>query len=266
MQTSASSADVLLFHCGYCDTELSVPLALQGVAGPCPCCSQQIQAPLLEPRAVFLPPLEDMEENVPSLPAEWGQSSGDRAGALPPSGLLSAPPRETSGDSLLPRQLTEHGSLGFRARLSIPAPDGATSSSLVTTAPDEHRRVAVTRMRDRPVAGFPETRVWKITRTALMVATGGLCAGLAMFLQDRNWVLSLPWRPAPAASVVEVPARDLPIRTKAMDPAEPFSVEDPSELEMVNVRPALPPVQPPRTVPVSASPIAAGRNQLPPVK
>ena len=100
---------------------------------------------------------------------------------------------------------------------------------------------------------------------ALLVTTGGLCAGLGLFLKDRQWVAGLPWKPAPASSVVEIQARNGPVRTKAMDPADPFLLEDPSDLETVAARPALPPVAlpEPRTAPVAAAPLTSGKKPVP---
>lgn len=263
MHTSMRPADVLLFQCGYCHTELSVPLVQQGVVGPCPCCAQQIRAPQTMVQPLFLPPLDGAHEAhtlpVP-LPA-WR----DYQPSVPEEPVIDwSPPRPASrgdsNDGLLPRQLTEHESLGFQAKLSIPQPEEPLDDSWRERHMDERRRISSLKKLDRVTHQFLDSRVWRAARMALMVSTGGLCAGLGIYLQDRNWVLDLPWRPGPAETTVEVPALKSPIRSRAMDPADPFLAEDPSDLETVGRSSALLPLPDPVSLPVSAAPIASGKK------
>lgn len=97
---------------------------------------------------------------------------------------------------------------------------------------------------------------------ALLVSTGGLCAGLVIFLKDRQGVAGLPWQPAPGSWMVELPARDVPLRSKAMAPGDSFPWEDPSGLEPFAHRPALLPMAQPeaRTVPLAVAPVISGKN------
>lgn len=262
MQTTVRPADVLLFQCTHCRTELSVPLALQGVVGPCPCCAQPIQAPMAV-TSLFLPPLDGAHEaNTLPVPApHWMQQFPTPPLASPAPEWSPPPsPRSELEDRLLPRQLTDHESLGFRAKLSIPASDEPLDGSWRERHLDERRRTQSLKKLDRAADQFLDSRFWKVARTGILVATGGLCAGLAIYLQDRNWVLDLPWRPGPAESVVNVPAAPPPARTRAMEPADPFIVEDPSELEAISRRPALLPVPEALSLPVSASPISSAKK------
>lgn len=257
MQTTVRPADVLLFQCTHCRTELSVPMALQGVVGPCPCCAGRIQAPMAAP-ALFLPPLDGAHEaqTAPVPPPHWmppTRSEPAAAESNPPVSL-----RAEAADGLLPRQLTDHESLGFRAKLTIPQSDEPLDDSWRERHLEDRRRNQSAKKLNRVADQLLESRGWKIARTGLMVAMGGLCAGLAIYLQDRNWVLDLPWRPGPAETIVTTPVAEPAARTRALEPADPFIVEDPSELEAVTRRPALLPLPEAQSLPVSAAPIAAG--------
>ena len=258
MQTSARPADVLLFQCGHCHSELSVPLALQGVIGPCPCCTQQIRAPLTMAQPLFLPPLDGAHEalTMPVPPPDWMDyqpSVPERTAAADPN-----MPRSTRGDNdgLLPRQLAEHETLGFHAKLSIPQSGEPLDDSWRERHMEERRRTSSQKKLDRATDQFLDSRAWRVARMALMVTTGGLCAGLAIYLQDRNWVLELPWRPGPMETTVEVPVSKSPVRSRAMDPADPFLAEDPSDFETVGRRPAPMPLPDPISIQVRATPIA----------
>lgn len=257
MQASVRPADVLLFQCDHCWSELSVPLAQQGVVGPCPCCAGRIQAPIA-PTPLFLPPLDGAHEahTAPVLPLHWLHPAHALASAEeenPPSQRLGM------GDLLLPRQLTDHESLGFRAKLSIPQSDEPLDDSWRARHLEDRRRSQSIQKLDQTAEQIFASKTWKVVRTGIIVATGGLCAGLAIYLQDRNWVLDLPWRPGPAETIVTTPVVLPAARTRAIEPADPFIVEDPSELETVS-RPAFLPVPEAHSLPVSAAPIASGKK------
>ena len=219
MQTTMRPADVLLFDCNYCQTELSVPLALQGVVGPCPCCAQQIQAPQAAPLPLplSLPPQDGAHEGLtaPVPLTVWMQRSGAPAATPPASPVALRSPVE---DSLLPRQLADHESLGFQAKLSIPQSEEPLDESWRQRHLEDRRRAESINRLDRAAEQFMDSKAWRVTRAAMLLTTGGLCAGLALYLQDRNWVLELPWRPAAMSRLTELPATPPPVRSRAMEP------------------------------------------------
>lgn len=278
MQISARPADVLLFQCGQCRTELSVPVALQGIEGPCPTCGQRIQAPLcplpVMSRPVHLPPL-DRRHELPSgdtesipLPA-WMEPA-------PPRGSVLIPPREetteilspepelepashrSTAPGLLPRQLSVHSNAGFHARLAIPPSGEAMDDSRRGKPLEEHRRHSPSVKADVKWHRMMETPSYNFARVALLLILGGTCAGLGLYLKDRNWVLSLPWRPSPPETLVDVPQLAAPpVAPRAADSPDPFRVEDPSELEALSRPSVLAPIPDAQSFPVGAAPMAA---------
>ena len=283
MQTTARSADVLLFHCTHCHTELSVPLSLQGVVGPCPCCGEQIQAPIPASRspqpsvanapipapALHLPPLDGTPEayTLPVPLPHW-MNALPSAATVPsvsanPDTVSRPLARHDGADRITPRQLSEHASLGFSARHSIPQSEAPLDDSWREKHLDDRRRNQSLKKLDRATDRFFGSRTWSHARTGLLIATGGICAGLGIYLQDRNWVLELPWRPDPAAAAIRAPITPSAVRSRAL-PSEtdaPFlAAEDPSDLEATPRRASLMPIPDVQTSPVSASPIAAGKK------
>src|SRR6478736_533859 len=103
MPASARSDDVLYFVCGGCGSELSVPVALHGVTGPCPCCARTIRAPELyvppAPMAVSLPPVDRRHEswqNTESIPVpEWMNGEAGSTPLLVPA-LQDSLPQESN--------------------------------------------------------------------------------------------------------------------------------------------------------------------------
>ena len=261
MQNSVRPADVLLFQCNYCQTELSVPFALQGVIGPCPCCVQQIQAPHTAPLPLplSLPPQDGAHEALTApvpLPV-WMERSAAPAGTMPAAPVILRSPLE---DSLLPRQLADHESLGFHAKLNIPQSEEPLDDTWRERHLEDRRRQRSINRLDRTAEQFMNSKAWRVTRAAILLFTGGLCAGLALYLQDRNWVLELPWRPAAVSTVAELSAVQPPVRSRAIQPAEPFFSEDPSDLESPARAAALMPVPEAVSMPVNAAPIASGKK------
>lgn len=275
MQTSARPADVLFFRCGPCGTELSVPLALQGIEGPCPCCGQHIKAPSYQPRpvpqVVHLPPLDRRHETagvpVESAPAlDWGDFSARPDLAMNSSLPEANPPATEDSEQrsvsprLLPRQLTSHAAQGFQARLAIPLVEEPPVDSPPASGQEVIHRKSAGKKVDRVLSGFFDSSFFRIFRVALLVTTGGLCAGLVLYLKDRNWVLDLPWRPSRVETVVEVPLAGPAAAPRPADPVNPFLGEDPSELNGISYPQVLAPLPDVTAVPVGASPIAGGKK------
>ena len=275
MQSSARPADVLFFRCGPCGTELSVPLALQGIEGPCPCCGQHIKAPAYippaAPRMVHLPPLDLRHETAaipvkssPSLTWENHPVGPDLSVNLKLPDPVPSPP-EDSGElspspRLLPRQLASHGAQSFQAKLAIVSPEeGPDGAGQERNAEAIRRKSATKKGTGRHVAFF-DSPLFRIFRVALLVTTGGLFAGLVLYLKDRNWVLDLPWRPAPVETVVEVPLTGPAVTSRPAELEKPFLGEDPSELNGIFDPSTLAPLPEATAIPVGASPIAGSKK------
>ena len=271
MQSSARPADVLFFRCGPCGTELSVPLALQGIEGPCPCCGQHIKAPSFRPpavpRMVHLPPLDLRHETaaIPGQPAaalDWDRHAAspdlhvNQALPDPNPPLLADSGERSPSPRLLPRQLASHGAQSFQAKLTITPAEEAPGESGQARNVEEVPRKSAGKKADGLRALFFDSPLFRIFRVALLVTTGGLCAGLVLYLKDRNWVLDLPWRPAPAETVVEVPLPGPAVTSRPAELERPYLEEDPSELNGIFDPAALIPPPDATAIPVGASPIA----------
>jgi hypothetical protein len=109
-------------------------------------------------------------------------------------------------------------------------------------------------------ATFFDAPFFRIFRVAMLVTTGGLCAGLVLYLKDRNWVLDLPWRPSPVETVVEVPLTGPAVTSRPAELEKPFSEEDPSDLNGIFDPSTLAPLPEATAIPVGASPIAGGKK------
>ncbi len=252
-----------MFHCGHCRTELSVPLSLQGVKGPCPCCAQEIQAPQARPAPLHLPPL-DGEHDLATAPVP-PPSRKYGSDAMPELPGLWLDPSETVP---VPRAAQDPEALGLRTKLLIPMASESEDDQWRERHLEERRRASFQALPES-VGGRRNSAVWRVTRMAMMVGIGGLCAGLAIFLQDRNWVLDLPWRPERPETMVEVPVASpeigtpasaiLPEALTARQEVDPFVSEDPSDLEHPNPLPPLSPIPEAQSIPTMASPIAGGR-------
>lgn len=297
MPATERSDDVLYFVCGGCGSELSVPVALHGVTGPCPCCLQTIRAPelVVPPVAVSLPPVDRRHEswqNTESIPVpEWMGYGTEGAPVLVPSlGEKGDAWREESAEETLPplpgqdrqrlisvdhfpegRSGAEAG--GFQAKLTI----SSTGEPLDDSWRERHRgirgRLARIKALDRLAERILSSRAFRMARVALLVSIGGLCAGLILFLKDRHWVLDLPWRPdrsdpltggallpatGPADGALAVHPQDPPASAGPVESTNPFLAEDPSGLELIRLPEA--PVPLPATLPGGAAPIASGKN------
>lgn len=288
MATTARQSDVLFFHCGSCQTELSVPAGLQGITGPCPICGQMIQAPMcpvpVQP-SVYLPPLDGMPDasqpivtGLPSphetagwdRPVDWSGYKIEDWTVVPVDGQAGpVDSREDQARKLPSRggRGVPEGLAGFEAKLAIPPSEEPLDESWRQRHMEERRKIRNLKNLDKKATKILESQAFRVMRMVLLVGSGGLCAGLALYLKDRNWALELPWRPD-AAPVVKSP-RSQPAVTPAPaswqtpDPAEPFMVDEPSELEAVTrpLRPGPAPVPGPVTVPVGAKPVASAASE-----
>lgn len=282
MHPPARSEDVLYFSCGGCGTELSVPTALHGVEGPCPTCGVSLKAPSLylpvnpllpTAPAVHLPPLDrrhDAWQNTESIPVPDWMNRGLEADVVAPLN------REPESDSSMAglrvtepsHRLRSREAAGFQAKLAIPEMEEPLDDSWQEKHRIQRERMSNARKIDRVAEQVLNSRGFQVARVSLLVATGGLCAGLVLFMKDRNWVLEMPWRPDRPAAMVETPRKPMPPSSQAapikpqrpeVDESNPFLVEDSSDLEGQQV-PLLTPLPDPVSVPVGATPVRDGKN------
>jgi hypothetical protein len=263
MHTTSPTADMLFFNCGVCHTELSVPLALQGVEGPCPCCGERIQAPLpvaAAPTPVsepfFLPPLDRFHEppeadtdSVP-VPGRMEERASSMAHSAPTGSLAS----QSVPSGLNPVNSKPETS-GFQAKLTIPQSDEPLDDSWRERHLEERRRQSRQKSLDRAAGRFLDSKGFQIARVVMLVATGGMCAGLVLYLKDRKWVLDLPWKPGRMETIVTTPHVTPTRPAKPVETVDPFIMEDPSEFEVLDHSTSMAPVPEPVSVPVSASPV-----------
>ncbi len=276
MQSSARLADVLFFRCGPCGAELSVPLALQGVEGPCPCCGQLTKAPAYNapaaPRMVHLPPL-DLRHEMAEI--EIMSTSSLAWGKNHPAGRdlsvnqklpdpIPSPPKD-SGERdpslrFLQRQLVRSGAQSLEFKSGIVSPEKFPDVAWQKRDTEENLRKSAKKNGTGRRRMFFDLPLFRIFRAALFVTTGGLFAGLVLYLKDRNWVLDLPWRPAPVETLVEVPLTGPAGTSRPPELEKPFLGEDPSELNGTFDHSPLASLPEATAIPIGASPIAAGKN------
>ncbi len=277
MQTSERSGDVLYFWCQGCGSELSVPVALHGIDGPCPCCGQTLRAPELvlpplPPAAVSLPPLdrrhETWQSSEPVPEPDWKPLETTGFGGELPS------PLETESSYVLPAGAAKNslrfpnddpfakgrgisGHEGFHAKLVMAHPSGAPATSREEDEASSGHRPA------GRVPGFP---AFRLVRVALLVITGGLGAALVLFLKDRQWVLDLPWQPhleesmAGSPPTPPSPASPVPEPPETRTLPNPFLAADPFELEQTIPPLVAAPLPAPAALSGAPQPIASGKN------
>lgn len=280
MQAIERSDDVLYFLCGGCGSELSVPVALHGIDGPCPCCGQTLRAPELAlpplPAAmVSLPPVDRRHEtwqNTELIPEpEWispetasAESWMPALGEASTSYVLPEAGKDRLwclNDDPLAQDLgpSEDGEL--KAKLSPTSLPGPRDDSK-----DSSRALCDREVRGKKVARFTAIPGVRMLRVALLVITGGLCAALVLFLQDRHWVLDLPWQPDRGGSLTDIPALALPVLPARQvapahaDAPNPFLPGDPSELEQITFPDVAAPVAVPGGAFGESPPIASGKK------
>lgn len=177
---------------------------------------------------------------------------------------------------LLPKQISSVELREFKARLSIPEFDSEPDDSWVDRHRTLQQRQMVRKKLDRAAHNFLDSTFFRVARVALLVVTGGLCAGLTLYLKDRKWMLDFPWSqnaqedladapysptaPQPASAKLASPSNSPSTSTQASAPENPFLVEDASELEKSAPLPPMTPVPDPVSVPVGAAPIVTGKN------
>lgn len=194
-----------------------------------------------------------------------------QAGVIDPLRMESDEPLGSQAAEPNRRQRSREAA-GFQAKLAIPSLDEPLDDSWQEKHRIQRERMSNARKLDRVTDQMLNSRGFQVARVSLLVATGGLCAGLALFMKDRNWVLDLPWRPNRPATVVETPRKMTPVKSPAtaaeaakskapaVDEPNPFLVEDSSDLEGQSTR-MLAPLPTPVSVPVGATPIAAGKKE-----
>lgn len=251
MQISALPSDVLFFFCGHCSTELSVPVLLQGVEGPCPHCGQKIQAPVcpvpVSPHRVYLPPLDKRHDPPAALPEPTGLPSA--VPALPSTHPGRLPPH-SSGDPLQDRQEWQEqpvrnevpalwrnlpgeasagllqmeearakglhkGSAQFQAKHSIPAQSSSGFPEGTTAGGGGGNQPGQEWAARNPTPGFRPLRI------LLLLVIGGLAAGLGLFLKERNWVPDLPWKSFLPTQEVEAAPEALPANQRLRSEMKP---------------------------------------------
>lgn len=197
-----------------------MPVALQGIEGPCPGCGQNISAPLCPvpvlPQRVYLPPLDRTHDSpqesteAVALPAETGpvplQARHRQAGLLPPSSARTV---------LMPGEAEDEGAPALPPRwgpaaMSVPVRPLPTPPM---TVPGENplgkpKPLASTTPATVQQAGFagPSSRHRnRIFRVVLLIMLGGMAAGVALYMKNREWGKDLPWKAEPARGPEEVP-------------------------------------------------------------
>lgn len=288
MHSTVLPADVLYFHCENCGAELSVPISLHGVEGPCPTCGDTIKAPELyipsssSPESeglLNLPPLDGRHEPPAPVTKTIPVPDWMNRQIAPPADPLSDPGQKAplpvavmrpmpTAAGLLPKQISSVELREFKARHTIPEFDSEPDDSWVDRHRSQQQRQMVRKKLDRAAHHFLDSAFFRAARVALLVITGGLCAGLTLYLKDRKWMLDLPWSQNAVEDVADTPltppaANPGPApssSTQAATSENPFLVEDASELEKNAGLPAMTPVPDPVSVPVGASPIVSGKN------
>lgn len=286
MQTIARPNDVLLFHCGYCNTELSVPLSMQGVEGPCPTCQQIIKAPegnipMLKP-GLFFPPARREETPPPSHPQpgpppqSWQQITTKPAPVHPEGGSNSLSAefyQDGTPIDIVPRCAARLDIPGIRPRMEIPHP-------IAGLIEPRRREKPISKKLDKAAANFLESSFFRTARVAVLVILGGACAGIFLYMKDRQWVIDLPWRPATPGGTVKnrqaaavstptpAPAHPLPDLSDAPlsdaplsgEEENPLLVEDGPGADGVSPPVILTPMPVPGSVPSGATRIPSSEN------
>jgi hypothetical protein len=220
---------------------------------------------------VQLPPLERHEKADPPEMATsslaWGKNHPAgrdlSVNQKLPDPILSPPKDSGERDPslrFLQRQLVRSGAQSLEFKSGIVSPEkfpyvAGQLRNAVTNFQKSAKKNRTGRLRM-----FFDLPFFRIFRAALLVTTGGLFAGLVLYLKDRNWVLDLPWRPAPVETLVEVPLTGPAGTSRPPELEKPFLGEDPSELNGTFDHSPLASLPEATAIPIGASPIAAGKN------
>lgn len=168
-------SDTLRFHCTACRAELTVPMRLAGVEGPCPSCSQTIQAPI--PEAVYDELLE-----LPDVP--WMTPPGSRL--QKDFASRQFPPRAPSlaNGSVFPPPVEEKN---FKARLTIRLAEDPLDDSWKERHRDLRRKSRRVRKAEQAAHSFLESRAFRIARVALIILSAGMLVWLFTYMQSHQW-------------------------------------------------------------------------------
>lgn len=207
--------DVLMFHCGHCSAELSVPVELAGVEGPCPCCGVHLKAP-----AFLLPASPPPPALSSDFGEDWAIPPRDEYHALPAKGLGydSPPPREEEqelpeswdqdhgtlrAEAVRPRGMEMKSNPNFSARLAIAGEEAGDTSQRPVRRRDKARNMRRRlRKMDRSASRVMESDFYRIARLVLLLLLGGTAAGLFLYMKNNDWTL----RKAPVKTEVTAPA------------------------------------------------------------
>jgi hypothetical protein len=198
------------------------------------------EPPVQETESVALP--DWMEQEVP-------QTTVEAAG----NPLQGMPARLGLNPVLVPRHV-RMDSPGFYAKLSIPPSDEPLDDSWRERHLEERRRVSRQKSLDRTAGRILDSTGFRIARIIMLVATGGMCAGLALYLKDRKWVLDLPWKPSRMETIVNLPRTPPAVPEREAERTDPVMAEDPADLEGLSRPPVMAPAPEAISVPVSAAP------------
>ncbi len=187
------------------------------------------------------------------------ESSQSMAHAAPVGSLV---PRSAAPSHLKPLN-SKLEVAGFQAKLTIPQSGEPLDDSWKERHLEEHRRQSRQNSLDRAAGRFLDSKGFQVARVTMLVATGGMCAGLVLYLKDRKWVLDLPWKPGRMETIVTSPHVTPTRPAKPMETVDPFITEDPSEFEVLDHPVRMVPVPGPASVPVSASPVMEEEKKYP---
>ena len=169
-------SETIRFHCTACRAELTVPMRLAGVEGPCPSCSHTIQAPI--PKAV-----SDALLELPDVPWMTPPASG-----LPQdiaSRPFPPPARPLGADSFFPPPPVDEKN--FKARLTIPLAKDPLDDSWKDRHRDLRRKTRRTLKAGQAAQIFLESRAFRIARVALIILSAGMLVWLFAYMQSHQW-------------------------------------------------------------------------------
>lgn len=172
-----TTPDTLRFQCTSCRAELTVPIRLAGVEGPCPSCLATIQAPI--PEAMY----DDDLLELPDVP--WMTPGSTPQKAFVSRAIPVAAPSLASGPVFPP--LTDEKN--FKARLAIPLPEDPLDDSWKARHRDLRRKTRRTRKAEQAAHSFLESRAFRIARVALILLSAGMLVWLFTYMQTHQWHL-----------------------------------------------------------------------------
>jgi hypothetical protein len=209
MTGQLQTTEILRFFCPSCRAELTVPVTLAGIEGPCPSCFEPIRAPVAE--AIYLAGTEtdDMELELPPLPP----SPRPPFPGFPNARLRAGcPPAEPRRSEFPDPAFGEPTAKNFKARLAIPAQDEPLDESWRGRVRDQRRSDHRARRVEKAAQGFLDSRGFKVARGVLILLSGAMLAWLFHYLRTHQW--QLPGMSHPLAEEAE--SRPAPKTTPAL--------------------------------------------------